>query len=42
MAGTSLAGGILGGALASRIPARVLRWVVITFSVVVGVAYLVR
>lgn len=42
MAGASLAGGILGGALASRIPARVLRWLVIAFSVVVGVVYLVR
>ncbi|HSN30581.1 MAG TPA: sulfite exporter TauE/SafE family protein [Kofleriaceae bacterium] len=42
MAGASLVGGILGGALASRIPARVLRWLVIVFSVVVGVAYLVR
>ncbi len=42
MAGASLVGGVLGGALASRIPARVLRWVVIVFSVVVGVAYLVR
>lgn len=42
MAGGALAGGILGGALASRIPARVLRWLVIAFSVVVGVVYLVR
>ena len=42
MAGAALAGGILGGALASRIPAGVLRWVVIIFAVLVGVAYLVR
>ncbi|MBV8755783.1 MAG: sulfite exporter TauE/SafE family protein [Deltaproteobacteria bacterium] len=42
MAGASLAGGVLGGALASRIPARVLRVVVISFAIVVGVFYLVR
>jgi uncharacterized membrane protein YfcA len=42
MAGAALAGGVLGGALASRISARLLRWLVIGFAVLVGVAYLVR
>jgi uncharacterized membrane protein YfcA len=42
MAGAALVGGVAGGALASRIPARVLRWIIVVFAVVVGVAYLVR
>lgn len=38
----SLAGGVLGGLLASRIPPAVLRWTVIALAVVVGAIYLVR
>lgn len=42
MAGASLAGGIVGGALASRIPARVLKWTVIVFAVAIAAVYLWR
>jgi uncharacterized membrane protein YfcA len=38
----ALAGGVLGGTLASRIPPAVLRWTVVTLALVVGVIYLVR
>ena len=39
---TSLAGGWIGGLVASRIPPAVLRWVVVTVGVVVAVIYIVR
>lgn len=42
MAGGALAGGVLGGALVSRIPARVLRWVIVTFAVALAAVYLAR
>lgn len=42
MAGGALVGGVLGGALVSRIPARVLRWVIVTFAVGLAAIYLVR
>ena len=42
MAGAALLGGILDGALVSRIPPRALRWTVVTFAVLVGLVYLVR
>jgi uncharacterized membrane protein YfcA len=42
MAGGALVGGVLGGALVSRIPAKVLRWVIVTFAVGLAVIYLVR
>jgi uncharacterized membrane protein YfcA len=42
MSGAALIGGVLGGALVSRIPARVLRWVVVTFATGLAVLYLVR
>jgi len=38
----SLAGGVLGGLVASRIPPAVLRWTVVTLAVVVAAIYLVR
>ncbi len=38
----SLAGGALGGVIASRIPAAVLRWTVVTLAVIVAMIYLVR
>jgi uncharacterized membrane protein YfcA len=42
MSGAALLGGVIGGALVSRIPARVLRWVIVTFAVVLATVYLVR
>jgi hypothetical protein len=42
MAGAALVGGVIGGALVSRIPPRVLRWIVVVFAVLIGVVYLVR
>jgi uncharacterized membrane protein YfcA len=42
MSGGALVGGVLGGALVSRIPPRVLRWVIVTFAVGLGAFYLVR
>jgi uncharacterized membrane protein YfcA len=38
----ALAGGTLGGLLASRIPPAVLRWTVVTLALIVGVIYLVK
>jgi uncharacterized membrane protein YfcA len=38
----ALAGGALGGMLASRIPPAVLRWTVVALALVVGVIYLVK
>lgn len=38
----SLAGGAVGGMIASKIPARVLRWTVITLAVVVATVYFLR
>jgi uncharacterized membrane protein YfcA len=38
----SLAGGALGGAIASKIPSGVLRWTVITLAVAVSIVYLVK
>lgn len=38
----SLAGGVVGGLIASRIPPAVLRWTVVTLAVIVATGYLVR
>jgi len=38
----SLAGGVVGGALASRIPARVLRWVIVVVGTAVAAAYFAK
>jgi uncharacterized membrane protein YfcA len=38
----SLAGGALGGTLASRIPPDVLRWTVVVLALVVAVVYFVK
>jgi uncharacterized membrane protein YfcA len=38
----SLAGGVIGGLVASRIPPAVLRWTVVTLAVIVAAIYLVR
>jgi uncharacterized membrane protein YfcA len=38
----SLAGGTLGGAIASRIPPGILRWTVVVLAVIVGVGYLIK
>jgi uncharacterized membrane protein YfcA len=38
----SLAGGALGGMIASKIPASVLRWLVVTVAVVVAIVYFVQ
>ncbi|HET9624516.1 MAG TPA: sulfite exporter TauE/SafE family protein [Kofleriaceae bacterium] len=38
----ALVGGALGGLLASRIPAGVLRWTMVVLAVIVGVIYLVK
>jgi uncharacterized membrane protein YfcA len=42
MFAASLAGGAIGGALASRIPPGVLRWTVIALATAVAIVYLVR
>jgi uncharacterized membrane protein YfcA len=42
MLAASLAGGALGGAVASRIPPEVLRWVIVLLAVVVASIYLLR
>ena len=42
MAGASLAGGVIGGALVSRIPAKVFKWTVIAFAVAIAAYYLRR
>jgi uncharacterized membrane protein YfcA len=42
MSGGALVGGVLVGALVSRIPARVLRWIIVTFAVGLATLYLVR
>ena len=42
MAAGALAGGAIGGRLAGRVKPAVLRWVVVTIGLVVGIAYLVR
>jgi uncharacterized membrane protein YfcA len=42
MAVGALAGGALGGRLASRIKPTTLRWVVVTIGIVVAILYLVR
>ena len=42
MAGAALVGGVIGGALVSRIPARVLRWVIVTFAVGLALIFFVR
>lgn len=42
MAATSLIGGVAGGALASRVPARVLRGIVIAIGLAVAVAYAIK
>jgi uncharacterized membrane protein YfcA len=42
MFAASLAGGVLGGVIASRIPPAILRWTVVALALIVGVGYLVR
>jgi hypothetical protein len=42
MLAASLAGGALGGMIASRIPAAVLRWTVVTLALIVAILYLVK
>lgn len=42
MAGAALAGGAIGGAFASRIPARVLRWAIVVIGVIVAIVYFIR
>jgi uncharacterized protein len=42
MAAGSLAGGAIGGKLASRIPATVLRWTIVAFGVALSAVYFVR
>jgi len=42
MFAASLAGGTLGGMLASRIPPAILRWTVVALALVVGAIYLVK
>jgi hypothetical protein len=42
MLAASLAGGALGGMIASRIPAAVLRWTVVTLAMIVAILYLVK
>ncbi|HSS01645.1 MAG TPA: sulfite exporter TauE/SafE family protein [Kofleriaceae bacterium] len=42
MFAASLAGGALGGAVASRIPPAVLRWVIVVLAVIVASIYLLR
>jgi hypothetical protein len=42
MAGASLVGGVLGGALVSRIPARLFKWTVIVFAFAIAAYYLWR
>jgi uncharacterized membrane protein YfcA len=42
MLAASLVGGTLGGAVASRIPPAVLRWVIVVLAVVVATLYLAR
>jgi uncharacterized protein len=42
MAGTALAGGLAGGALASRIPAQVLRWGIVVLGTAIAALYFVK
>ncbi len=42
MAGTALAGGLVGGALASRIPANVLRWGIVVLGTTIACVYFVK
>jgi uncharacterized membrane protein YfcA len=42
MAGASLVGGVVGGAIASRVSARLLRWLVITIGLAVSAIYFVK
>ncbi|HEX7843292.1 MAG TPA: sulfite exporter TauE/SafE family protein [Kofleriaceae bacterium] len=42
MFAASLAGGAIGGAIASRIPAAVLKWAIVVASVIVAIVYLVK
>ncbi|MBA3459497.1 MAG: sulfite exporter TauE/SafE family protein [Deltaproteobacteria bacterium] len=42
MAGAALAGGVLGGALSTRIPPAVLRWTVVLIGVAVAAVYFVK
>ncbi len=42
MAACSLAGGALGGGLATRLPQTALRWVIVAFGVIVAIVYLVN
>jgi uncharacterized membrane protein YfcA len=42
MAGTSLVGGVIGGAIASRVSAKVLRLLVVTFGLAVSAVYFVK
>jgi uncharacterized protein len=42
MAGASLVGGVVGGAIASRVSAKLLRWLVITIGLAVSAFYFVK
>jgi uncharacterized membrane protein YfcA len=42
MAGGAIGGGALGGALASRVPAPILRWLVVAFALAAAAIYFVR
>jgi len=42
MAGAALAGGALGGRVASRVPARALRWGIVVLGVALSIVYFVR
>jgi len=42
MAGAALAGGLVGGALASRIPAQALRWGIVVLGTAIAIVYFVR
>ncbi len=42
MAGAALAGGLAGGALASRIPAQLLRWGIVVLGTAIATVYFVR
>ena len=42
MFAAALAGGAIGGAIASRIPAAVLKWTIVVASGIVAILYLVK
>jgi uncharacterized membrane protein YfcA len=42
MAGAALAGGLVGGALARRVPADVLRWAIMIGGTAIAIVYFVK